>query len=126
MAELITTARKGFMKLFNKCKVAVVVRDVTEGWNAQDDMSLTVNSTYSTYAKVDSPKDSDLNTSAGRLPDADMVMYFPWSFTSGLTKGNYITFDSTNYLIKDIYIPRLLGGAKVYIKVYLKESNVVF
>lgn len=120
----LTQARAAFGRIFALSKEAVVVYVVSFVRNSQDDTVLTVSSTNNTYAKVDRGSEQDIYTDAGTLANADFVMYFPHSYTTGLSEGNYIDYDSRTYKIERVSEYRLADGL-VYTKLFLKESNQV-
>ena len=119
----LNMARKGFSKISGIGNETVTVKVVSHTRSSQDDQTTTVSNTYSTTAKMDRGGVQDAETDAGRLGDADMVAYFPHSFTTGLSKGNYVIHDSTRYKIDRISKFSLDNGTLVYTKVFLKESS---
>ena len=125
--SLLTMARKGFMQAYNISKEPVTVRRISGVTrNSQDDVSLTVAGSDSQYAKV-VHKDNieELKLESGIMGDADVVMYFPWDYTSGLVTGNYITYNSNNYRIERV-APQNLSSGLVFTKVFLKETDETF
>lgn len=118
----LTLARSGFSKIFELSKEEVTVRSIVFTRSTQDDITPTPTS-YRTYAKIERGGRQNSEEDRGRLGDADLGMYFPYSFTSGLTPGNYVTYNSVNYKIMRVSPYRLAGSSLVYTKVFLKESE---
>lgn len=123
----LTMARKGFMQAYNITKESVTVRRISSVTrNDQDDVTLNVAGSDSQDAKVIHRGNiEDLKLESGILGDADAVMYFPWSYTTGLITGNYITYDSENYRIERV-APQNLNAGLVFTKVFLKETDETF
>jgi len=128
MSIIATRARQGFMKIFNASRESVIVRVVTWTRNSEDDAAKSTAS-YMTYAKIERGGISGrqlMGLEAGTLGDADLAMYFPYTFTTGLVPDNYITYNSVNYKISQVKPYRVKDSTLVYNKVYLKESNEAF
>ena len=126
--SVATLARRGFSKIFEDSREQVTVRVVTWSRNSEDDQTKTTAS-YSTYAKIERGGVDGrqvLGLAAGTLGDADLAMYFPYTYTTGLAPDNYITYDSVNYKITQVKPYRVKDSTLVYTKVYLKQTNETF
>jgi hypothetical protein len=129
MSSVLNTLRKAFTKIMGEAAESVVVHSVTWTRNTQDDSTKTT-SPSTTTAKIERgggvQGKEELQLEAGTLGDADLAMYFPHSYTTGLSVGNYVTYSSTNYKITKVKPYTIKDGALVYTKVFLEETNEVF
>lgn len=125
--SILTMARKGFMQGYDMTKESVTVRRISSVTrNDQDDVTLNVAGSDSQDAKVIHRGDIDESKlDSGLLGDADAIMYFPWSYTTGLVTGNYVTHNFMHYRIERV-APQNLNAGLVFTKVFLRETDEIF
>ena len=122
----LRVARKGFTQIFNEGRESVTVYDVTRDTNDDDDEIITIANAYPTEAKMErGGGEHDIYSPIGTLGDADIGMYFPWTFTTGLEKNNYVVYAGNQYKIKQVIPYNLRGGKLVCTKVMCMESDDV-